>query len=184
MNFETRLTTAALFLCAGASVVLVVHWQLWSALPVILSQDTLWHLSPYVRAMLVALSTCAVVATGLFCLVKSVGFWHRTNDRVTFHFSRWVSASLLDISITFLLLWGAVSLAPQLFYMLYVTVIPGLSPQWVAKFIEWPVFLELLKLTAADSMATLLAGAMMLTILVASLIFWLSIPARLLIAKR
>jgi hypothetical protein len=96
----------------------------------------------------------------------------------------WIGIFLLDLTTTLVLLWGAISLAPQLFYTLYVTVITGLIKQWVAKPIDWATLTQLLRLTPTDSMATLLTGVMMLSILATSFILWLSVPVRLFISKR
>lgn len=159
------------------------HWQIWSELPIILARDTLWQLSFGPRVMLVALSTCAVVATALCCLVKSMWFQQWFYTVATFHPILWIRVFLLDMATTLVLLWAAVSLAPQLFYMLYVAVIDGLSQQWVAKPVDCLTFQGYLKLTLNESMATLTVGIMMLTILVASVGFWLTVIARSLQAK-
>ena len=184
MGFKAPLRNSAVFVFAGFSIVALWHWQLWIQLPSILARDTLWHLSPGARVILVALATCAVVATALCCLVKSIWVKQHLYIGQTFQTKRWIGLLALDLTTTFLLLWGAISLAPQLFYLLYVTVIPGLPMQWVANLIDWNVLLNFLTPTPADSMATLLIGVMMLSILVASIIFWLSILVNLVKTKQ
>jgi len=175
---------AFLYSSIGACLVAIFHWQLWLHLPVIVSRDTLWHLSPVVRVMLVALCTCAVVATALCCLVKSVIVKRRFYKAATFDTIRWVGLFVVDLTATFALLWGAISIAPQLFYMLYVTVFPELSSQWVAKPVDLGTLLKFLKLSPAESMATLIAGFMMWTILTGSIVLWLCFPARLITSKQ
>jgi len=168
--------TSLLFL-GGLSLVIGWHWQLWKGLPTALANDTIWHLSPIARVILVALSTCAILATALCCLVKSINFERIIYNRRSFHPCRWLVATFIDLTTTLALLWGAVSLAPQLFYTLYVVVIPGLPVQWVVKPIDWMTFSEFLVLEPSDPMSSLLIGIMMLSILVASIIFWLCIAA-------
>jgi hypothetical protein len=178
------LRIASRLLIVGLCLVTIWHWRHWVELPNILARDTLWHLSLGARVILVALSTCAVMATALCCLVKSICFESRFYRRPMFHSLRWIGVFLLDLTTTLVLLWGAISLAPQLFYTLYVTVITGLIKQWVAKPIDWATLAELLRLTPTDSMTTLLTGVMMLSIFAASIISWLSVPVRLFISKR
>jgi hypothetical protein len=177
-GIKASLRTASLLFTVAVCFVMIWHWLLWTELPIILARDTLWHLSPSARVMLVALSTCAVLATALCCLVKSIWFEQRFCDRSTFRPLRWIGAYVLDLTTTLVLLWGAITVAPQLFYTLYVSVIPGLPRQWVAKPIDVVTLTEFLRLTPADSMATLLVGVMMLSILVASIFLWLSVPAK------
>jgi hypothetical protein len=176
---KTPVRIASLLFSGGLCLVFIWHWQLWTQLPIILARDTLWQLSPVPRVILVTLSTCAVVATALCCLVKSIWIERNFYDRDSFRPARWIGSFVLDLSTTFVLLWGAIGLAPQLFYTLYVIVIPGLPRQWVAKRVDWVTLSEFLLLTPADSMATLLIGVMMLSIPVACIIFWLSVPAKL-----
>ena len=178
-SIKAPFRVASLLFSGGLCLVFIWHWQLWSQLPTILARDTIWQLSPGARVILVALSTCAVVATALCCLVKSIWIERSFHERGPFRPARWVGVFFLDLSTTFVLLWGAISLAPQLFYTLYVVVIPGLPRQWVAKPVDWATLSEILFLTPTDSMAMLLIGVMMLSILVASIVFWLCVPAKL-----
>jgi hypothetical protein len=176
---KAPIRVASLLFSGGLCLVLMLHWQLWTQLPLVLAQDTLWDLSLGARVMLVALSTCAVVATALCCLVKLIWIERNFYDRASFSPVRWIGVFVLDVSTTLVMLWGAISLAPQLFYTLYVVVITELFAQWVAKPVDLATLSEILLLTPVDSMATLLIGVMMLSILVASIIFWLSVAAKL-----
>jgi len=180
---KTQLRIASLYFSGGVGIVTLIHWQLWAHLPIIVAEDTLWHLDFGARVTLVALSTCASMATALCCLVKSTLIKQHLYRSVTIRPVRFLASVLLDLPVTLALLWGAVSLAPQLFYMLYVIVIPNLPVHWVALPIGWGTFGELLLLTSTDSLSTLLVGFMMLSVLAGSCVLWLSIPARLLKTK-
>jgi hypothetical protein len=182
-GIKAQLRFASRLFSGGSCIVMIWHWQLWAELPNILARDTLWHLSPRARVMLVALSICAVVATALCCLVKSIWFEQRFYNKSRFRPLRWLGAYVLDLTTTLVLLWGAIAFAPQLFYALYVIVIPERPSQWVVEPIALGALIEFLRLTPVDSLATLLIGAMGLSILVASSILWLSILIRLVNSK-
>lgn len=183
-GYADTIRTAFVLIAAGFCIVVIWHWPLWARLPEMLARDSLWHLSPFARVMLVALSVCAVTATALCCLVKSIYFERQFHAKRPFSAVRRLGSFVFDFLTSCVLLWGAVSLAPQLFYMLYVIVIPGLSNQWVANPIDCEAFVEFFRLTAEDSIASLFVGVLLLSILVASSILWLCVPSTPVNSKR
>ena len=183
LSYKAKIRFACQLVFAGLLIVALWHWRLWQNIPTLIAQDTLWHLFPVARVTLVALATCAVVATALCCLVKSILVESYFLAGSGSHSDAWIAAFVVDLTTTVLLLWGALSIAPQLFYSLYLIVIPELPSQWVVNFIPLEVLLKFMDLAFADSMAKLLMGVLLLSVLVASALFWVISGAKILNSK-
>jgi len=137
-------------------VVLFAWWSDASLLDRVVEKyngDSFHTLGYWQRIGLVALTAVALltVAALSWCLTVYLQRWQAYPIAVV---------APLDILFTVVFYWLILSAAPQLFYVYYWNIIPGLPVQWVLKaFIPLAEFLSLFKLSYTDSLSDHTAGA-------------------------
>ncbi len=162
-----------------ASILLAaLHVGLLAELSPMIARDTILTLSPVNRTLLVVLTCVASVALALFCAGKTRYLQNTIASNGSFKASspsafRFSLTAALDTGLTLIVLWAAMSLAPQVFYTLYQWVIPGLPLQWVVSPVSLTQVVSLVNLDATDSLSTLSAGFLILVITLATVLSWL-----------
>ncbi len=154
----------------------MLHAPLLDQLPGLFRNDTLHHLDKTSALLLVALTTAACAALVLVNIVKT-RYLQSTPWVLSSALRRTITAAA-DLCTTIALVWGALSLAPQMFYQYYRTIIPGLPSQWVTSWITPGELLTLLQLQQATTLASLATGVLLLTLLVSFFLCWVALPVR------
>jgi len=164
---------AARSLFVGFSLVLLTHFNIWRHLPDTIAADTLWHLSPVGRVLLILIVIVLVCGLSYLCIAKTellyqrLRHWHRHKG------SRIAILAISDILMTLAIFWLGLSLAPQIFYLLYITLFDYLPLQWIAKFMGLNEFLALLRIEKTDNLRTLVTSVMLQSLLISSTLIWL-----------
>jgi len=116
-------------LLVGYALVLLIHFSFWQHLPAIIAADTMWHLTPVGRILLVLIVFILVGGLSYLCTVKTRSIYRRFlgwhgHDRL-----RLAALAIADIIMTLAIFWLGISVAPQIFYLLYITLFDYLGSQ-------------------------------------------------------
>lgn len=122
--------------------------------------------------MLVALASCASMAIALFCLVKAQFLQRKFLEGTESNIRQFIFTAIADLALTVVCLWLAFGVAPQVFYALYVAVIPGLPAQWVISTLSWGEYVNLTKLSTALSLSSFASGVLWWTSVLATAVYW------------
>jgi len=166
---------AALWFLAGYALTVVAHFGFWPHLPTIIASDTIWHLRPIERFILVAIVFVLAALLSIACMLKTLSINHRYSWWHANNKFRVIFLGALDFTVSVLLFWIGVSFAPQLFYLFYTYIFNYLPVQWVAYPIGLGEFVSLFVINQSDNLRTLVTGVVLQSILISSTLIWLYI---------
>ncbi len=164
---------AARSLLVGYSLTLLINVSFWRHLPAIISADTIWHLSPVGRILLVIIVCVLVCGLSYLCAAKTEAIYQRLRDWHEHGNLRIGTLAISDILLTLAIFWLGLSFAPQVFYLLYITLFDYLPLQWIAKLMGLNEFFDLFRIEQTDNLRTLVTGVMLQSVLISSTLIWL-----------
>lgn len=160
-------------MAASFLLVLAWNWQLPGRLLTIVKNDTILTLSALNGSLLFVLAVGVTLCAAWGAMLKT-RYLQRcyldVNSRVGLF---WLLATVGDLLLSVVAFWLSLTLAPQLFYLFYRVIIPGLPLQWVVQPMGigeiWPL-LQLHRLTILSDLG---AGLLLSTVLIAVVWSWI-----------